>query len=174
MKDTIKKYIKVSLTLGIIAGGSALLIGLTNAITKDKIILNSQEKENNGLKNVFADVEDETFAEVELEKDYTYIEKIFTVNVDNKQYGTIYKTSGKNAYGNISLLLGFNLSNEFTNMVVLENTETYGSTLEENYIDKVNSKQIEIEDVSCGATFGAKLIKNMVDEAKLDLASKTK
>ena len=60
MKATVKKYLVVSLTLGLIAGGSALLIGLTNVLTADRIKANKIEKENNGLKKVFSD-ENQTF-----------------------------------------------------------------------------------------------------------------
>lgn len=181
MNPVLKKYLVVSLTLGSITGGSALLIGLTNTITADRIVENAVKKENNGLKNVFTDidgnvVEGQKFNSVELNADtsYTYVQKIWNVLAsDDSSLGTIYKTSGKNAYGSVTLLLGFDTKKSFKKMVVLENTETYGSTLDEKYIKPLNAGEIELADTTCGATFGAKLIKAMVEEAKSDLGSDT-
>ena len=169
MNDTLKKYIKVSLTLGLIAGGSALLIGLTNSITATKIIQNDATKEANGLKSVFSD-DSQTFDTIDVSADtYEYISKIWSVKSNSKDLGFVYKTSGKNSFGEVSLLLGFDTNKTFVNMVVLTNTETYGSTLEENYIDPVNSSTREFTDVSCGATYGAKLVRDMYLEAKADV-----
>lgn len=168
MNAQIKKYIKVALTLGIISGGSALLIGLTNAITKDRIIQNNQNKENNGLAEVF-DADNQTFVQGELSEGYDYLQKVWTVSSDSTEIGTIYKASGKNSYGTVTLFFGFDTSDSFTKMVILENTETYGSTLENNYIDKVNGSEIGFEDTTCGATYGAKLIRSMYDEAVEDI-----
>lgn len=167
MKDIIKRYLKVSLTLGLIAGCSALLIGVTNLVTADRIKENKVQKEKDGLKKVFLDSEQE-FVTLDFNQNFMYIEKIWSVKSGSKDLGFIYKTSGKNSYGNVSLLLGFS-EKKFANMVVLENTETYGSTLEENYIVPVNSGSRDFSEVSCGATYGAKLIQSMYEEAHDDV-----
>ncbi len=167
MKDSVKRYLKVSLTLGLIAGCSALLIGVTNLITADRIQANKVKKEEDGLSNVFPD-SDQEFVTLDFDTSFTYVEKIWSVKSGEKDLGFIYKTSGKNSYGNVSLLLGFT-EKKLANMIVLENTETYGSTLEENYIVPVNAGTRDYNDVSCGATYGAKLIQNMVEEASADV-----
>lgn len=172
MNAALKKYLTVSITLGLIAGCSALAIGLTNMVTADRIVENNRIKEENGLKEVFEDKnvtiqQDETFQA----ESYTFVQKKWNVtDSSNQKYGTIYKTSGRNAYGTITLLLGFNQSDVFSNMVVLENTESYGSTLDENYIVPVSTGNRDYDDVKCGATYGAKTIRDMIDEAKKDLA----
>lgn len=172
MQKTVKKYLVVSLTLGIIAGGSALLIGLTNLLTADRIKQNKVQKEENGLKQVFSD-ESQTFTAVEFSTSFEYIEKIWQAKgKDNKDIGYIYKTSGKNSYGEVSLLIGFNTEKNFANMVVLENTETYGTTLQDNYITPVNEKTKDFSSVNCGATYGAKLINSMYSEAKEDISTR--
>ena len=56
MNEMLKKYLKVSLTLGLIAGCSSLLIGMTNFVTKDRIIENAKKREEDGLKKVFASI----------------------------------------------------------------------------------------------------------------------
>lgn len=176
MNATLKKYFTVSLTLGLIAGCSALLIGLTNLVTADRIAYNKNKAEIEGLKQVFEDetlniTADESFDSTS----YEFVLKKWNVTTAEDQFfGTIYKTSGKNDYGLITLLLGFTSDNTFSNMVVLENTETYGSTLQENYIDKVNNGEIDYTEVTCGATYGAKTIQSMIDEAKEDLQKSVK
>ena len=52
-------------------------------------------------------------------------------------------------------------------MSVVVNEQTYASTLVENYIDPVNNGEREISDTSCGATYGAKKIAEMINEAEL-------
>ncbi len=172
MQQTVKKYLVVSLTLGIIAGGSALLIGLTNLLTADRIKENKVKKEENGLKQVFSD-ENQTFVTIEFSTSFEYIEKIWQAKgADDKDIGYIYKTTGKNSYGEVSLLIGFDTEKNFANMVVLENTETYGTTLQDNYITPVNEKTKDFSSVSCGATYGAKLINSMYSEAKEDISKR--
>ncbi len=172
MQKTVKKYLVVSLTLGIIAGGSALLIGLTNLLTADKIKENKVKKEENGLKQVFTN-EDQTFTTVSFDTSFEYIEKIWQAkDGSDNDIGYIYKTTGKNSYGEVSLLIGFDAEKNFANMVVLENTETYGTTLQDNYITPVNEKSKDFSSVSCGATYGAKLINSMYTEAKEDISKR--
>ncbi len=172
MNQSLKKYLTVSLTLGIIAGGSALLIGLTNLLTADKIKENKVKKEENGLKQVFSN-ENQQFVTVEFDSTFEYIEKIWqSKDKDNNDIGYIYKTTGKNSYGEVSLLIGFDTNKNFANMVVLENTETYGTTLQDNYITPVNEKTKDFSSVSCGATYGAKLINSMYSEAKEDISKR--
>ncbi|MFA6624147.1 MAG: hypothetical protein WCS80_00040 [Bacilli bacterium] len=173
MNDTVKKYVRVSLTLGLIAGIAALLIGLTNMVTADKITQNAKEKEKNGLTEVFTAKEGTSYTYNE-EKDigtFAYIQKIWIVSDSVSDIGLIYKTSGKNAYGSVTMLLGLSGEKDLGKMVILENTETYGQTLQDNYISPYNSatdKNNAVADVTCGATFGAKLIKSMADEALSD------
>ena len=50
-----KHYILTSLTLGIIAASSALLIGASNILTKNKIAENEQNKINSGIAAIFGD-----------------------------------------------------------------------------------------------------------------------
>ena len=48
------------------------------------------------------------------------------------------------------------------------NEQTYASTLVENYVDPIknaNNKEDAIEDVKCGATWGATLIRDMINDA---------
>ena len=55
------------------------------------------------------------------------------------------------------------------NYVVVTNTQSYATTLEENYIGKFladpNNVDFDSIDTHCGATYGATLVKNMCDQA---------
>ena len=86
-----------------------------------------------------------------------------------------FRTTGSNSYGKISLLVGFNYYQipggevceyVFDSISVIVNEQTYASTLVDNYINPVNDNTRNYEDVSCGATYGAKLIRDMINEAK--------
>ena len=160
-----KHYLFTSLTLGLIAAGSALLIGATNIITKDRISNNEKNKINQGIAGIFGDsatVKDES--EID-DENYKYVNYVYEVKQEEKDIGYAFVTTGSNAYGKISLLVGFNLENEFLSLQVVTDEQTYASALEENYIDPLNEGSRDLDDVSCGATYGAKLVRDMVKEA---------
>ena len=75
---------------------------------------------------------------------------------------------GSNMYGKISLIAGFDeTTKSFISMYLVKNEQTYASTLVEKYVNPVNKKQKDYEtDVSCGATYGAKLVRDMINDAK--------
>ena len=42
--------------------------------------------------------------------------------------------------------------------------QSVATTLEENYLDPLKKGEHDLADVKCGATYGATLVNNMVDE----------
>ena len=70
-------------------------------------------------------------------------------------------------YGKISLIVGVfeNTSSDFVfgKLSVVVDEQTYASTLEDEYIDVINGDSSKIDDVSCGATYGAKLVRSMIE-----------
>ena len=167
------KYLKVSITLGSIAAGAALIIGLANFVTANRIEANKLSKEKAALKEIYN--VDNTDIYQELTKDdgvdyssFNYISKIYKDTSVSTTF--IYVTSGKNSYGAISMLVGVSKDGP-SNIVLTEDTETYKDTLEESYVanyNKSEEKLVAYADVTCGATYGAKLIKAMIDEAIID------
>ena len=102
-----KHYIITSLTLGAIALSSAALVGLTNLITKDKIIENEQNKIKSGISKIFGE-NSVIKSEENLPDKYTYSKTIYFINdSNNNPLGRAIKTIGSNMYGEISLLIGF-------------------------------------------------------------------
>lgn len=172
-----KHYIITSLTLGAIAAASAALIGVTNLITKDQIVKNEKNKINAGIVQIYG--KNATISsDLEL-KGYQYSNHLYVVDNGENQESLALRTTGSNMYGKISLIAGFKLfvmpegenktglqEFRFIGMYVVTNEQTYNTTLEENYIDPLNNGERDVEDVNCGATYGAKLIRDMINEAK--------
>ena len=81
------------------------------------------------------------------------------------------RTSGSNTYGKVSLLVG--VANQaqgeefaFSRLTIIVDEQTYASTLVDNYVTPLNNGDADVDDVKCGATYGATLIKEMIDETK--------
>ena len=166
-----KHYLITAITLGLIGAASAALIGVTNLITKDKIVQNEIDKVNAGIKDIFgtdASVKSESnLTDAGFDNEYKYVNYLYTVSIDENNTGYAFRTTGSNMYGKISLLLGFEgTSYGFIGLYVVTNEQTYASTLEEKYLEPVNDGNRDIENVSCGATYGAKLVRDMINEAK--------
>ena len=66
------------------------------------------------------------------------------------------------------MLVGISSSFEIGKIYMITNEQTYAQTLTDNFINPYNNqeKQMNDVDVVCGATYGAKLIKNMAEEAQ--------
>lgn len=161
----IKHYVLTSVTLGLIAASSALLIAASNRLTAQKIADNEQANINKGIAAIYGESA-VVFSENDVEnEDYKYVNHAYTVTSNDSLVGYAYRTTGSNMYGKISLIVGFNLKEEFVSLYLVTDEQTYASTLEENYIAKVVDGSRNVEDVSCGATYGAKLVRDMVNEA---------
>lgn len=160
-----KKYISTGIILGLIAGISAGLIALTNKVTQDRIVKNEQNKINAGIQDIFgeyASIKDEN--SLENHEYSTYLYEI--IGKSSEKLGYVIKCVGSNMYGKISLLVGFDeTSHAFMSVYLIKNEQTYASTLVDNYVTPLNSSEKNVEDVNCGATYGAKLIRDMIDEA---------
>lgn len=173
MANNAKKYILTSITLGLIAASGALLIAGTNMITKDRIAENEQKSINNGIAKLFGDGVNAN--EYDLgEVDYKYITKCYEVkNADDIVAGYAFRTDGSNNYGKISLIIGYDTSVIYKGLSVVVNEQSFATTLKKGYIDLIQDGSQTVDDisVSCGATYGAKLVRDMVNEAK-EAASK--
>ena len=176
-----KKYIITSITLGAIAAVSAGLIGVTNLLTRDTIAANAIKKINAGINEIYGKsatiLQEFDKKDSGLTGDYKYVTNVYQIGKEDKtQIGYAFRTTGSNMYGKISLIIGFGGNDSsFLGLSVVVNEQTYASTLVENYIDPLNKDEITLDDVSCGATYGAKLVRDMVNEAKdasLELGNK--
>ena len=160
-----KHYVITAITLGLIGAASAGAIGATNAITKKRIEENEKNSIQSGIAGIFG--QNSTILEEKSIDGEKYTNVVYTVKmegVEENQYA--FRTDGSNMYGKISMLVGFNNLNQFKGMSIIVNEQTYASTLVEKYVEPVDAGARKIEDVSCGATYGAKLIRDMIYDAQ--------
>ena len=161
-----KHYVITALTLGAIAAASGLLIGATNLITKGPINDNEDKQINAGIAAVFGENSKATIYQ-DVDENTGYIDKVYSVqNGESVNLGWAVFTSGRNDFGKISMIVGFNELKAFKGIYLTTNEQSYASTLVEEYVDPLNNGKVEVDDVSCGATFGATLVRNMVNFAQ--------
>ena len=171
-----KHFIITSLTLGLIAAGSGALIGGVNLLTRGRIEQNEKDEFNKGVSFIFGEGSDTTNKEdlkkkpVKYEMDYFDIKVTASyevINNKNNVHGWAITTTGSNSYGKISMIVGFDYDlKEYVNIYITEDDQTYKSTLEEKYITKITINKTKIDEVSCGATYGAKLVRDSINAAK--------
>ena len=166
MASNAKHYIITAISLGVIAAASAGLIGVVNLITRDQIKKNEEKKFNDGITAIFGENKT-TSLFVNATNSGTVSASYFVKNEEQSTIGWAIRTDGSNMYGKISMLVGFEYEHkDFIGIYVITNEQSYASTLVENYIDPLNGKEIQLDDVSCGATYGAKLVREMINDAQ--------
>ena len=165
-----KKYILTAITLGLIAASGALLIAGTNMITKNRIAENEQKSINNGITTIYgADFYSENDYDVD---NYQYVKHVYVIHNSyvsaNIPAGYVFRTDGSNNYGKISLIIGFDRECVYKGLSVIANEQSFASTLKKGYLDEIKDGSQTVDDVSvsCGATYGAKLVRAMVQEAE--------
>ena len=175
--ENVKKYIFTALTLGLIAAGGALFIATTNMITRGPIAENEKKAINKGIASIFDDYEHIYYSsEEDVKKDNDnnpYVDHIYYVkdgllenDENNVVIGYALRTTGSNQYGKLSLIVGFDTSYAYVGLSVVTNEQSFASTLNKNYIIPVQKGERELDKVSCGATYGATTIRDMVNNAK--------
>lgn len=169
--SNVKKYVLTAVTLGIIAMASGALIGVTNLITAERIEKNNQLKIESGIKEVLKTSDNPYIYEIDNGKldGYKHLDKCYGVQADKDTpsfVGVAFLASDSNMYGKISIIIGFGADQSFKGVSFVTNEQTYASTLVENYIDPLNAGAREIEDVKCGATYGATTVRDLIKEAK--------
>ena len=165
-----KHYIITAVTLGAIAACSAALIGLTNLLTRDQIKKNEQKKFNAGITAIFGENSAAHEFNPGTKYEIKYLDSVYIVDAADdpeNEIGWAVRTTGSNMYGKISMLVGFDYNSKFfKGIYLITNEQTYATTLVENYVTPLNSDDRQLDDVKCGATYGATLINEMVTNAQ--------
>lgn len=177
MNELTKKFIRTALVLGLISGISAGLVGVVYAITAPKIAENDATNKTGGMVQIYGGsatdyIEDENVKTYIDNGLLSYVTGVYTFNGEGENNGKkVIAGEGSNSYGEISLMIGVSSDgNELGQLVIVKNTESYKSTLENNYINLYQnasdsaSRKTALDNISCGATFGATLIRNIVNE----------
>ena len=163
-----KRYVVTAITLGLIAAVSAGAIGLTNLLTNKKIEQNKENQIDKGIAEIFGENSSRIDGKTIKKEQYTnYVYYVQIKGESNLQYA--FRTEGSNTYGKVSLLVGFNSERQFKGISVITNEQSYAQTLVNNYINPLKDakdKESALNDVECGATNGAKLIRKMVEDAR--------
>lgn len=170
-----KKYTLTALVLTMIAGICAALIAVVNLFTADII------KDNNEAKK--AVLCQEIFEEYDADKSVLFDgeftnknikEKIEVHNSNGEFIGYIYTVSGSNAYGAIELLVGISDENKLEGVRFINNGQSFSSEtathLDTQYnpnmtLENVLNLDLSKSDVTAGATYAAKLIRDLVSAA---------
>ncbi len=169
MPNNVKKYFLTAVTLGLIAASGALLIAGTNMVTKGTIAENEKKSINNGIVTIFGEGSTANDYSLPEGEDYSYITTCYQVKDDKDLIaGYAFRTDGSNNYGKISLIIGYNTGGLYKGLSVVANEQSFASTLKKGYLDIIKSGEKTVDDVSvsCGATYGAKLVREMVKEAE--------
>ncbi len=175
MPSNMKKYLITAVTLGLIAAGGALLIAGTNMLTRGTIESNKIKTINKGLSTIYdvkslktdsAKIQEDKKADDVIEG-YVINEYYVVKDETDTPLGYAFKTEGSNSYGKISLIVGFNADYIYKGVAVVLNEQSFASTLNKKYLNPLvkEGKTIDEVDVSCGATYGAKLVRSMVTSA---------
>ena len=110
------KNIKISATLGIISLVCALLIALINMVTSPIIAANDKKTELETCKAIFAEYNEDASKSKEASdltgKNEAIIKIIYAKDANETDLGTIYKVTGKNAYGTIILMVDIDADNK--------------------------------------------------------------
>ena len=181
------KYFKVSVVLAAIALVCSVIIAAMNLVTAPVIASNKAETELQTIQKIFADYSDEKSAKEENVSD-SITKKILASDKDGNVLGYVYIVTGKNAYGTITLMVAIKDGNLYQ-VEFVTNEQSFASTVEKHLHSSYPSsdkKSIEVGftsdsglskvgplsednvdnvDVKCGATYGAKLVKELIKVA---------
>ena len=169
-KSNISKYLKIALTLSLIGGASALVIGVTNYITAPVIAKNEYDAKIATIKELYE--EGTTFSEeykINVDNQAFILESYFEAfDTTNKKIGYAFICDGRNAYGRIKLAVNIDSINyNITKILLIVNDQSYGDKLVTNFIDPFNKGERDFDDIAnVGATFSATLVHDMCSAAK--------
>lgn len=160
-----KSYLKTGLILAAITAICGIMIALLNGVTAPIIEENNYKKEQETLALIF---DGATFENLEIKENDSKINKVYLAKVNDEILGYVYLVSGKNAYGTIELMIGIS-DGSVCAVEIITNTQSFSKVVNQfvNDLDNldINNQNIDDLDVKCGATYGAKLVKELIKVA---------
>jgi hypothetical protein len=185
-----KGYLKISAVLAVIALVCAAILAGLNMVTSPIIAKNNEAKETQTIKAIYEDYDSTKSTSTTSEGAIT--KKIIAKDSDGAMLGTVYIVTGKNAYGTITLMVAIAPNNTVHQVEFLENGQSFAGTVkthvksnynsskeevyelnpysngEQKKIDDLTEAEVNGIDVKCGATYGATLVKDLVNIALAD------
>lgn len=164
MKKNVKEALKTTLVLGGIVLGAGALIGVTSAITSPFIQAHSDAAVLEAINEVFPDADG--VGEVE-ELSENGLTSRYQAKKGNDDIGWAYRGNGTSAYGEaIEVVIAIDTDYNVGRIALVSSPTTYSPTLESGYIDPWNEGDITLDDVSCGATSSAGVVRNIANAAR--------
>ena len=162
-----KKNFKIAAILMIIAAICGLAVSGMNKVTSGIIERNQAEKEAALFKEIFSayDIDNSQIITENL-SNTAISKKVIAKNASGELLGNVYTVSGKNTYGPIILLVGIDYNGKLVSIEFLENGQSYADSVQ-SHVDSKYSAGLTLSDVDsidtkCGATYGAKTVKELV------------
>lgn len=169
--------LKTALVLVIIGGLSGLIIFSVNELTYEQIESNIEEQEKAYYRDIFNIADDfNMYLEIteldgELDQEILVYEADSNGNkIDGIIYGYAYKDITKNNYGDITVIVGIDLSSNIAKVVIgsNNNTPTFVNKIKTKYLDSFINQ--DIDDYSIDSFTGASYTYGSVTNA-VNLAS---
>lgn len=163
-----KKYIKISLILFIFASLSGILVSSIYMLTNDIKEQNEKQQKEELLSLIFPDAKIVTLDEKSDFNNIYIVSKDETDSSSNGTIGYIYDITGKNSFGEISLLVGISISGQLKDIQINKNEQSYSNEVSKHtkneYYEGITLDEVENIDCHCGATKGATLVKELVKQ----------
>lgn len=173
------KYIKVSLVLFLTAVICALGVAGVNYLTAPRIEEYKTEQKLKAYKEIFADMDASKSEIISDGFKSGYIKEKVVVRSADKDLGYAFNASGKNTYGPITLVVGFDPEGNLLDIVIIENGQTGGrgemikNWVESTFVSGMTPTQIDKAPVHAGATIGSNLVKSLLNACLAELGIKT-
>lgn len=188
-----KNYLRISVILGAIALVCAAILAALNMLTSPVIEKNDEKKETETIQAIYSNYDSEKSTVESLDGlNDSITKKIIAKDSSDKVLGTLYTVTGKNAYGTITLMVAISTNNTVYQVEFLENGQSFASTVNSHVKSNYHSSKEEVYElnpysdgnqvevgeltqddvknvnVKCGATYGATLVKDLVNIALAD------
>lgn len=169
MKESVKKGIRTTLTLGAIVLAAGALIGVTSAFTSPYVYAHSLAARLEAVREVFPDADDVSEPH---EFETGVLSERYEVKKGGELLGWAYSASGSNQYGEIEATIGIDADGKLKRIVITKLDQSQPSPVN-TYVDEVNAGDRDYTDTQCGSTYGANTIKSFVDAALTDAKTLT-
>lgn len=185
-----KNYLKIASVLSLIALVCALIIASVYLLTQPMIKANQINAELETRQAIFPAYDLEKSVELEVD-DPAILSKILAKDSAGTELGYLYTVSQTNSYGNITLMVAIDNNGNVLQVEILRNEQSFGSTVaqhvKENYpsskdnviyigikpeeltpVGSLSEADVDNIDTSCGATYGANTVKELIKIALQD------
>ena len=187
------KFVKISAVLCLISLVCAAFIAGMNMVTAKIISDNTIKKEIQTCQAIFEEYNQDNSLVIELTDENPAItKKVLAKDSEGNELGYLYTVTGKNSYGAITLMVAIK-NNTVYQVEFLENGQSFASTVvshvkekypsskeetivispygkeeEKEIVGTLDSETLSNINTSCGATFGAETVKELVTIALND------